>query len=105
MRLLLDEVLTLLGLETDVRKGGSRKSKRRRVRHDIIIEILNVARDGKLKTHIMKEVELNFRQIQYYLKHLLSKNFIEKEGNLYRTTEKGLDIIEACKICLRLTEQ
>jgi len=39
------------------------------------------------------------------LNHLLSKNFIRKEGNIYRTTEKGLAAIEACKICLELTEK
>jgi len=82
----------------------SRKPKRRRVRHNIIIRILEAARNGKLKTHIMKEANLSFKQLEYYLNHLLSKNFIKKEGKFYRTTEKGLDVIEACKICLRLTE-
>jgi len=62
------------------------------------------ARDVKLKTHIMKEANLSFKQLEYYLNHLLSKNFIKKEDNFYRTTEKGLDAIEACKICLMLTE-
>ncbi len=94
----------MLGLETDGHPRQSRKPTRRRIRHDIIIGILEVSQHGKLKTHIMKEVKLNFRQIQYYLSQLLSKNFIKKEGNFYRTTEKGLDIIEACKICHQLLE-
>ena len=62
------------------------------------------AQDGKLKTHIMKEVNLSFKQMEYYLNHLSSKNFIKKEGKFYRTTEKGLDVIKACKICLKLAE-
>ncbi|MDH5419645.1 MAG: winged helix-turn-helix domain-containing protein [Candidatus Bathyarchaeota archaeon] len=95
----------MLGLEKEARTRRRRKSTRRRVRHDIIIGILETARHGKLKTHIMKEVKLNFRQLQYYLNQLLSKNFIRKEGNIYRTTEKGLDVIEACKICRKLMEQ
>lgn len=95
----------MLGLETDACTRRSGKSTRRRVRHDIVIGILEIARHGKLKTHIMKEVKLNFRQIKYYLSQLLSKNFIKKEGNFYRTTEKGLDVIEACKICQQLIEQ
>ena len=82
----------------------SRKPARRRVRHDIIIGILMAAQDGKLKTHIMKEVNLSFKQMEYYLNHLSSKNFIKKEGNFYRTTEKVLDVIKACKICLKLAE-
>jgi predicted transcriptional regulator len=52
----------------------------------------------------MKEVNLSFKQIEYYLKHLLSNNFIKKEGKVYRTTEKGLDV-KACKICHKLIEQ
>jgi len=83
----------------------SRKPTRRRVRHDIIIEILETAKHGEPKTHIMDKVNLSFKQLEYYLNHLLSKNFIKKEDNLYRTTEKGLGVIEACKICLKLTEQ
>ncbi len=95
----------MLRLETNACTRRSGKSTRRRVRHDIVIGILETAQHGKLKTHIMKEVELNFRQLQYYLNQLLSKNFIKKEGNIYRTTEKGLDVIEACKICRKLIEQ
>jgi len=83
----------------------SRKQKRQRVRHDIIIATLETARHGELKSHIMKKVNLSFKQLEYYLNDLLSKSFIKKEGNFYRTTEKGLDVIEACKICIKLTEQ
>jgi len=79
------------------------KQKRRRVRHDIMIGILETAKHGETKTHIMNKVNLNWRQLEYYLNHLLSKNFIEKEDKNYRTTEKGLEVIEACKICLKLT--
>jgi len=83
----------------------SKKPTKRRVRHDIIIEILESARHGELKTRIMNKVNLSFKQLEYYLNQLLSKNFIRKEGKFYKTTEKGLDVIEACKICLKLTEQ
>jgi predicted transcriptional regulator len=81
-----------------------KKSTKRRVRHDIVVGILEAARHGELKTRIMNKVNLNFKQIEYYLNHLLSKNFIKKEGEIYKTTKKGLDVIEACKICLKLTE-
>jgi len=81
----------------------NRKPTRRRVRHDIIIGILETAQHGETKTHIMNKVNLNWKQLEYYLNHLSSKNFIKKEDKIYRTTEKGLDVIEACKICLKLT--
>ena len=68
-----------------------------------MIGILETAKHGETKTHIMNKVNLNWRQLEYYLNHLLSKNFIEKEDKNYRTTEKGLEVIEACKICLKLT--
>jgi len=101
--------ISFLGLLREHIKAGNRmkkqKASRRRVRHDIILEILETARNGQLKTHIMKDVNLNFKQIEYYLNHLLSENFIKKEGKIYRTTEKGLGVIEACKICLKLTEK
>jgi len=83
----------------------SRKPNRRRVRHDIIMIILETARHGELKTRIMRKAHLSYRQLESYLNHLLSKNFITKEDRIYRTTEKGLEVIEACKICLELTEK
>jgi predicted transcriptional regulator len=83
----------------------SKKLTRRRVRHDIVVGILETARHGESKTHIMNKVNLSFKQTEYYLDRLLSKNFIKKEGKIYKTTEKGLDVIEACKICLKLIEQ
>ncbi len=83
----------------------SRKPERRkRARHDIIIGILEAARHGETKTHIMNKVNLNYKQLIYYLDRLLSKNFIKEEDRFYRTTEKGFAVIEACKICLKLTE-
>jgi len=80
------------------------KSRRRRVRHDIIFGILESAKNGELKTHIMNKVNLSYNQLEYYLPFLLSKNFVRKEGRFYRTTEKGLAVIEACKLCLQLAE-
>jgi len=91
----------LLRVET---KRKSRKLRERRVRHGIYVDILETAKDGTRKTHLMYNVGLSFAQTKYYLNHLLSKNFIKKEGKFYRTTEKGLKVIEACKTCLELTE-
>jgi len=82
----------------------SRKPTRRRVRHDIIVEILETARRGESKTRIMRKARLNYEQLEYYLNQLSSKNFIKREDKNYITTKKGLAAIEACKICLSLTE-
>jgi len=91
-------------MKRQIRNSKKQKPRRRRVRHDIIIEILETVKGGELKTHIMNKVNLSYNQLEYYLDSLLSKKFIRKEGKFYRTTEKGLAVIEACKICLELTE-
>ena len=88
------------------RTGNPKKqgSGRRRARHDIIFGILEAAKNGELKTHIMGKVKLSSELFERYISFLLSKNFVRREGRFYRTTEKGLTVIEACKLCLELVE-
>jgi len=81
------------------------QSRRRRARHDIIMEILKTAKGGEKKTQIMYKARLSFSQLEQYLNALKKGGFITEESGVWRTTEKGLHVIEACKICLRLTEE
>jgi len=81
------------------------QSRRRRARHDIIMEILKTAKGGEKKTQIMYKACLSFSQLERYLNALKKGGFITEESGVWRTTEKGLHVIEACKICLRLTEE
>lgn len=75
---------------------------KRRDRHDIIVEILKTARDGKIKTHIMYKAKLSYAQINEYLSILVDKGFLELftvkrrkvRRKLYRTTEKGMKLLE-----------
>jgi len=75
---------------------------KRRDRHDIIVEILKTARDGKIKTHIMYKAKLSYAQINEYLSILVDKGFLELftvkrrkvRRKLYRTTEKGMKMLE-----------
>ncbi|MFQ6086878.1 MAG: winged helix-turn-helix domain-containing protein [Candidatus Bathyarchaeia archaeon] len=75
---------------------------KRRDRHDIIVEILRTARDGKIKTHIMYRAKLSYAQVNEYLSLLVDKGFLEpltvKQRKvlrkLYRTTEKGMKLLE-----------
>ena len=80
-------------------------SRKRRGRHDIIMEILKTAENGVKKTHIMYKARLSFGQLQLYLNALEKGDFITEESNIWKTTEKGLHVIEACKICQRLLEE
>jgi len=81
------------------------RSRRRRARHDIIMEILKTAKGGEKKTQIMYKARLSFSQLEQYLDALKKGGFITEESGVWRTTEKGLHVIEACTICLRLTEE
>lgn len=81
------------------------RSRRRRARHDIIMQILKTAKGGEKKTQIMYKARLSFSQLEQYLNALKKGSFIIEESGVWRTTEKGLHVIEACEICLRLTEE
>lgn len=83
----------------------AKRSRKRRVRHDIIIEILQNAKDGAKKTNIMYKAGLSFFQLEKYLNALKKAGFITEKNGIWETTEKGLHVIEACKICQRLVEK
>jgi len=80
-------------------------SRRRRARHDIIMEILQIAKNGAKKTNIMYKATLSFRQLEKYLNALKKGDFIGEEHGIWKTTEKGLHVIEACKMCHTLMKE
>jgi len=80
------------------------RPRRRRVRHDIIMEILQNAKSGIMKTHIMSKVGLSFSQLEQYLSALKNAGFITAKNGTWKTTEKGFHVIEACKICQNLLD-
>ena len=79
--------------------------RKRRVRHDIIMEILKTAENGVKKTKIMYKASLSFPQLKQYLNALKKGNFITEESAIWKITEKGLHVIEACKICQHLLKE
>ena len=81
------------------------RPRRRRARHDIIMKMLEIAKDGEKKTNIMYKARLSFSQLEQYLGALEKAGFITERSGAWTTTEKGLHVIEACEICLRLTKQ
>ena len=78
---------------------------RRRVRHDIVMEILKTAKNGANKTHIMLKARLGSAQLKQYLNALKNAGFITEKSHIWKTTEKGLHVIDACNICCRLIEE
>jgi predicted transcriptional regulator len=76
---------------------GSDPTAKRRDKLYIIAEILEIAKDGTLKTQIMYRANLSFTQLNDYIKFMLKINLMEKrpEGTkeIYRATDKGIDFL------------
>jgi predicted transcriptional regulator len=60
---------------------------------DICRDILQLTRNGAIKTRIVYGANLNFKIAEGYLSKLLSLGLLEEGRKGYRTTEKGLDFI------------
>lgn len=77
---------------------GPDPQQKRRDKLYIIAEILEIARDGILKTQIMYRANLSFTQLNDYLKFMEKVNLIDKkvENNkeIYKTTPKGLEFLQ-----------
>ena len=65
----------------------------------IIAEILDLAKDGALKTQIMYKGNLSFAQLNTYLNFLLDIELLgivrAKGKRLYKTTEKGSQFMQS----------
>jgi predicted transcriptional regulator len=76
---------------------GSNAPKRRD-KLFIIAEILEITREGSLKTQVMYRANLSFTQLNNYLNFMLKINLLEKvrqnEKEIYRATEKGTKFLE-----------
>ena len=77
----------------------------RRARHEIVVEILKNAKNGIKKTKLMYKTKISFDQAGRYLNALEKANFITQESGVWKTTQKGFHVIEACEICHRLTKE
>ena len=70
----------------------------RRDRLNIMAEIMDVAKGGKLKTQIMYKVNLSFSQVKEYLSFLTERGFlrvyVKNRKKFYETTAKGNIYIE-----------
>lgn len=69
-----------------------------RSRTDIAAAILEIAKNGTLKTTIMYKAFLSYPQLKEYLELLTDGELLEysKENKEYRTTERGRHFIKIC---------
>ena len=84
----------------------NKNQRKRRDRLYIIAEILEIAKDGTLKTQIMYKANLSFSQLNEYLSFLVGLNLLEckqTDGKtVYKTTEKGMKYLDNYKEMLQL---
>ena len=75
------------------------KESGRRDRLEIIADILEVAKEGQLKTRILYDGNLSFAQLNDYLAFMLKNGFLEvnndNEERIYRTTNRGIKYLES----------
>jgi len=75
--------------------------RKRRDRLYIIAEILDIARDGALKTQIMYKANLSFSQLNTYIKLLLETQLLEilkkNRKTIYKTTKRGVEYMQSYK--------
>ncbi|MEM2445517.1 MAG: winged helix-turn-helix domain-containing protein [Candidatus Bathyarchaeia archaeon] len=77
---------------------GPDPQQKRRDKLYIIAEILEIAKDGVLKTQIMYRANLSFTQLNDYLKFMEKVNLIdrkvENDKEVYKATSKGLEFLQ-----------
>jgi len=69
----------------------------RRSRLDIVIDILEVAKEEVNKTGIVYRTNLNFLITEKYLALLIEKGFLEKRGEKYASTDAGKAFLEKAR--------
>lgn len=76
----------------------TKTTSKRRDKLGIIAEILEIAKNGTLKTQIMYKANLSFTQLTAYLKFMLKirliHKFVDSGKEVYRATKKGLDFLQ-----------
>ena len=74
------------------------ESSKRRDKLCIVAEILEIAKEGTLKTQIMYRANLSFAQLNEYLKFMLKiqllNKFIDNGKDIYVATKKGIDFLQ-----------
>ena len=80
--------------------------QKRRDRLYIIAEILDIAKDGSLKTQIMYRANLSFTQLNQYLDLLVNMKLVglleNREKVIYKTTPKGFQYLQSYKEIIEL---
>jgi len=68
-------------------------TQKRQSNLELLTNILLNVKNGGNKTNLMKKINLNSCLIDIYLNYLSSKDLIEINNGVYKTTSKGLVVI------------
>jgi predicted transcriptional regulator len=74
----------------------------RRGRQDIIMGILRMAEYGSTRAKMIDKLKLSSAQCNRYLVDLKEAGYVAEVGRLWETTDKGRQIVDACRICHNL---
>ncbi|WP_158613706.1 winged helix-turn-helix domain-containing protein [Sulfodiicoccus acidiphilus] len=66
---------------------------RRRTRLEIVKAILSTCKEGKSKTRIMRETNLNFRLTRRWVRRLVELKALNEFQGKYYTTDIGLEML------------
>jgi predicted transcriptional regulator len=84
-------------------------AKLRRDKLAIVADILEIAKDGCLKTQIMYKANLSFTQLNEYLTFILMQNLIvhvyDSGKEIYSATETGLDFLQRHNQLVKLLKE
>jgi len=82
---------------------------KRRDKLVIMAEIIDIAKSGSSKTHIMFKANLSFSQLNEYLAALSRANLLEKltqDGReIYKPTERGLEFMQMQQAIISLLSE
>jgi predicted transcriptional regulator len=81
--------------------------RRYRTKTEILAEFLQAAsvHNGISRTHLMYNTFVPHRQVKEYLRVVVQNGLLDYDGltRIYKTTEKGLNVIELCEKLQELT--
>jgi predicted transcriptional regulator len=68
-----------------------------RSRTELASSILEAANGGATKTKIMYKAFLSYAQLKVYLAILIENSLLSREGDNYKTTSRGIRLLEATR--------
>jgi predicted transcriptional regulator len=101
-------------LQTAVAKMRQNQHRPPRGKHrnriQIIAQLLTIARDGVIKTHLMYSANLSYKMLSQYMQFMrrtgMLREVMSRDGGgakVYKTTAKGLRYLELYKKVQRIT--